>query len=95
MDGYPDLIFTVVDSKPKTSSGILGLKEGSQARILRNVPCGRRLAGCDAGGQERTFALGQGKGWEAMEEIWDVTGASWIDIDDDVSVIKFLPVRVA
>lgn len=28
--------------------------------------------------------LGQGKGWEALDEIWDVTGASWLDVDDDV-----------
>jgi integrin alpha FG-GAP repeat containing protein 1 len=84
VDGYPDLLLTVVDPKAKTFSGILGSQEGSQARILRNVACGRGLPGCDAGGQERTFSVGQGKGWEAMEEIWDVTGASWIDIDDDV-----------
>lgn len=24
-----------------------------------------------------------GKGWEAAEGMWDVTGASWLDVDDD------------
>ena len=24
-----------------------------------------------------------GKGWEATEGMWDVTGASWLDVDDD------------
>lgn len=44
------------------------------------------MPGCDEG-QERTFVVSQGPGWEALDEIWDVVGASWVDIDDDVSLI--------
>lgn len=53
--------------------------------MVENVPCGKGIAGCDARGHgRRGLRLAGGKGWEVLNEIWDVSGASWIDIDDDV-----------
>lgn len=73
LDGYPDLLLTVSDGTNST------------VKVLRNVPCGNGVKGCDtpvSGG--RGFIVAGGKGWEALESITDAVGASWIDIDDDV-----------
>lgn len=84
IDGFPDLLMTVLRPSAKSNGGVFGSKEGTQATILRNVPCRSGLPGCSEG-QERTFAAGQGRGWESLDMVWDVTGASWIDVDNDVS----------
>jgi len=75
VDGFPDLLVTVRDSKSKD----IGVK------ILRNVGCGK-AAGCVKGRKnQRGFVAGGGKGWQALDAIKDATGAAWIDLDDDVS----------
>jgi hypothetical protein len=75
LDGFPDLLMGIVDSK----TGEMSVK------ILHNVPCGK-AAGCVKGHKnQRGFAPGGGKGWKALEAIKDVTGMNWIDLDDDVS----------
>lgn len=82
VDGYPDLVLTLVNSTAR--GGTFGSKQGTQARVLENVACSTGVPGC-ANGEERSFWMGQGKGWEALDRMTDVGGASWIDIDDDVS----------
>jgi integrin alpha FG-GAP repeat containing protein 1 len=84
VDGYPDLLIVAVDPSTKPANSLFASKEGTEARILRNIPCSRGLPGCDEG-QGRTFVVGTGLGWAALDTIWDVTGASWIDIGDNVS----------
>ena len=82
LDAFPDLLLVVANSTAH-DGGLLAGSRGTQAKILENVPCSRGLAGC-SGNAERTFKLGGGKGWEVFDQIWDTTGASWIDIDEDV-----------
>ncbi len=96
IDGFPDLLLTVTNSSISTSSGgIFGSSrgQGTQVRILENVPCKKGIAGCDARGRgRRGLRVGSGKGWQVLNEIRDVEGASWIDIDDDASSSTiFLP----
>jgi integrin alpha FG-GAP repeat containing protein 1 len=77
LDGYPDLLVPIRDRDTKETT----------VHILHNVPCGK-AAGCikDRKSQyQRGFEVGRGKGWQALEDIKDATGASWIDLDDDVS----------
>lgn len=75
VDGFPDLLVTVKTDR------------GTQVKILKNVPCGKGVAGC-AGQPKgaRGLVVGQGKGYEALEAITDAEGASWIDLDDDGSL---------
>lgn len=48
--------------------------------------CAKHVAGCDAAGKgRRGLRASGGRGWEVLDEISDAVGASWIDIDDDVS----------
>jgi len=54
-------------------------------RILENVPCGNGVAGCEGRKGGRGFKVGTGSGWEILDDFWDVSGASWLDVDDDVS----------
>jgi integrin alpha FG-GAP repeat containing protein 1 len=56
--------------------------------VLENVPCKKGVAGCTGGGGggKRGLRVGRGKGWEVLDEVWDVEGASWLDLDDDVSL---------
>ena len=60
-------------------------------RILENVPCGKGVAGCATDRRvpgARGFKDGRGSsGWEVLDDIWDVQGVSWIDIDDDVGPV--------
>lgn len=75
VDGFPDLLAIVKTDK------------GHQVKILKNVPCGKGVAGC--AGQpkgSRGLIVGQGKGYEALEAVTDAEGASWIDLDDDGSL---------
>jgi integrin alpha FG-GAP repeat containing protein 1 len=65
---------------------------GHQVKVLENVPCHLGIGGCD-GTEGRGWKLGSGPGWEALEEITDASGASWIDIDDDVSDLSTCPVQ--
>jgi len=58
---------------------------GHQVRILENEPCGNGVAGCEGRKGGRGFKVGTGSGWEILDDIWDVSGASWLDVDDDVS----------
>lgn len=82
-DGYPDLLLAIVNSTAR-SGGVFSDHQGTQARVLLNVPCSKGVAGCE-GGQKRTFRMARGKGWDVLNGMNDVVGASWIDIDDDVS----------
>ena len=57
-------------------------------RVLDYVPCSKGLPGCEGQAKgTRTFRVAEGKGWEVLQGFWDVTGASWADVDDDVSCL--------
>lgn len=75
VDGFPDLLITISDGKK------------SLVKVLGNVPCGKGVIGCGdfSAKYSRGFQVLGGKGWEALEAIEDAVGASWIDLDDDVS----------
>jgi integrin alpha FG-GAP repeat containing protein 1 len=79
---------TIHNSTAAPSGGVLAhsRKAGHQVRVLENVPCGKSVAGCEGRGDRRGFSVGSGKGWEVLDEIWDASGASWLDVDDDVSI---------
>jgi integrin alpha FG-GAP repeat containing protein 1 len=85
VDGFPDLLLTMHNSSA-APGGITGRKAGHQIRVLENVTCGngRDVAGCEGRKDGRGFRLGSGSGWGVLDDIWDVTGASWLDVDDDV-----------
>ncbi|WRT66340.1 uncharacterized protein IL334_003295 [Kwoniella shivajii] len=84
VDGFPDLLLTVVTS---TKGGVLGNKEANQVKVLVNVPCGKDVAGCEASSKgKRGLTAGTGKSWDALNGISDAEGASWIDVDDDGSL---------
>ena len=83
LDGFPDLLLTI-SNETASPHGVFGSSQGSQVRILENVPCAKGIAGCN-GKTGRGFRAGGGKGWGVLDDIWDAQGASWIDIDDDVS----------
>ncbi|CAK9786351.1 hypothetical protein CC85DRAFT_284969 [Cutaneotrichosporon oleaginosum] len=76
VDGFPDLLITISDGKK------------SLVKVLHNVPCGKGVPGCGeySASYSRGFQVLGGKGWEALEEIEDAVGASWIDLDDDGSL---------
>ena len=88
LDGFPDLLFTI-SNDTASPHGVFGSGRGSQARILENVPCGRGVAGCTTR-SGRGLKVGSGKGWDVLDSLYDVQGASWIDIDDDVSYLNNL-----
>ena len=48
------------------------------------MPCGNGVAGCEGRKNGRGFKVGGGSGWEVLDDIWDASGASWLDVDDDV-----------
>lgn len=84
VDGFPDVL-AVTSNSTARHGGVFRGSSGTQARVIRNVKCGKGVAGCDEHGRgRRGFVLGQGKGWEVLDYYWDVEGASWIDVDDDV-----------
>lgn len=89
LDGFPDLLFTIHNSTAAPGSGLLpnSRKAGHQVRILENAPCSKNTPGCEKSKGGRAFEVGQGKGWEVLDSIWDASGASWLDIDDDVGQI--------
>ena len=70
IDGFPDLLFVTSQS-------------GTRASLVESVPCDKGIAGCN-GSEKRGWKVGKGKGWGILDEMTDVTGASWVDIDDDV-----------
>lgn len=70
MDGFPDVLLVV-----STSSG-------TQAKILESVACGPQHKECQSG---RTFRVPP-RGTAALDAITDVKLASFIDVDDDVSL---------
>lgn len=75
VDGFPGLLATVKTEK------------GTQIKILKNVPCGKGVAGCQGQPKgSRGLIVAEGKGYEALEAITDAEGASWIDLDDDGSL---------
>lgn len=85
IDGYPDLLLIISNATAIPASGVFGTaKPGTQIRVLENIRCGKQVPGCD-NGQSRSFKVRTGKGWEVLGELWDVTGASWLDVDSDVS----------
>lgn len=90
IDGFTDLLITIANSTAAgPPGGIFGTARspGTQVRVLENVPCRKGVSGCDERGRgRRGLRVGVGKGWEALDEIWDVTGASWMDIGDDGSL---------
>ncbi|KAK8864374.1 hypothetical protein IAR55_001622 [Kwoniella newhampshirensis] len=90
IDGFPDLLVIVANSTAAPpAGGIFGAirHDGTQVKVLQNVPCRKGVAGCEGGGKgTRGFRIGSGKGWEALDAIWDANGASWIDLDDDGSL---------
>lgn len=91
VDGYPDLLLTISNTTAAPGGGPFGGRRGgTQVRVLENVPCKSGVAGCDTGTAKRGLRVGSGKGWEVLDEIWDAQGASWLDLDDDVSVVGAL-----
>jgi integrin alpha FG-GAP repeat containing protein 1 len=86
VDGFPDLLLTIHNST--AALGVITRKAGHQVRVLENVPCGNGIAGCQGQKDGRGFKAGGGSGWEVLDDIWDVSGASWLDVDDDVSLAK-------
>jgi integrin alpha FG-GAP repeat containing protein 1 len=84
VDGFPDLLITISNGTAVPHAGPFGGSRGTQVRVLQNVPCRKGIPGCE-GKQKRGFEVKSGKGWEVLDHIVDATGASWIDIDDDVS----------
>ncbi|KAL7421858.1 hypothetical protein Q5752_003629 [Cryptotrichosporon argae] len=93
VDGFPDLLVTISNSTAAPSGSVFGggRRTGTQPKVLRNVACGKGVAGCDVKKSngpkgKRGLKAGEGKGWEALDEIWDASGASWIDVDDDGSL---------
>jgi integrin alpha FG-GAP repeat containing protein 1 len=89
VDGYPDILLTIINDTAVPSPGGLlggGRSSGTQAKVLQNVPCEKSVAGCtESGGGKRGWQVMQGGGWEALEAIWDAEGATWVDVDDNVS----------
>jgi len=85
VDGYPDLLLTIQNSTAAPGK-VRGHKAGHQVRVLENVPCGNGVAGCEGRKGGRGFKVGMGNGWGVLDDIWDVSGASWLDVDDDVSI---------
>jgi integrin alpha FG-GAP repeat containing protein 1 len=83
VDGFPDLLITISNSSARHSSGVFGGSAGTQVRVIENIACRKGIAGCE-GNQKRGFRVKRGKGWEVLDHLTDVTGASWIDLDDDV-----------
>jgi integrin alpha FG-GAP repeat containing protein 1 len=83
IDGFPDLLLTIYNSTA-APGGITGRKAGHQVRVLENVPCANSVSGCEGRKNGRGFKVGSGAGWEVLNDIWDVSGASWLDVDDDV-----------
>ncbi|OCF36855.1 hypothetical protein I316_01452 [Kwoniella heveanensis BCC8398] len=93
VDGFPDLLLVVHNATAvPPSGGVFGneRRPGNQLKVLVNSPCsGKGVVGCDKGSSgkgKRGFKVGKGQGWDAMEELWDAEGASWMDIDDDGSL---------
>jgi integrin alpha FG-GAP repeat containing protein 1 len=82
VDGFPDLLLTIHNST--AVPGVITRRAGHQVRILENVPCGNGVAGCEGRKNGRGFKVGGGSGWEVLDDIWDASGASWLDVDDDV-----------
>jgi len=82
VDGFPDLLLTIHNST--AAPGVITRKAGHQVRVLENVPCGNGVAGCEGRKSGRGFKVGGGSGWEVLDDIWDASGASWLDVDDDV-----------
>jgi integrin alpha FG-GAP repeat containing protein 1 len=82
VDGFPDLLLTIHNST--AAPGVITRKAGHQVRVLENVPCGSGIAGCQGQKDGRGFKVGGGSGWEVLDDIWDASGASWLDVDDDV-----------
>jgi integrin alpha FG-GAP repeat containing protein 1 len=85
LDGFPDLLLTIHNST--AAPGVITRKAGHQVRVLENVPCSNDLAGCQGRKDGRGFKVGGGSGWEVLDDIWDASGASWLDVDDDVRLI--------
>jgi integrin alpha FG-GAP repeat containing protein 1 len=87
VDGFPDLLLTIHNSTAAPGGGVLAgsRKAGTQVKVLENVPCSKGVAGCEGKKDGRGLKVGSGSGWEALDEIWDASGASWLDVDDDVS----------
>jgi integrin alpha FG-GAP repeat containing protein 1 len=82
VDGFPDLLLTIHNST--AAPGVITRKAGHQVRVLENVPCGSGIAGCEGRKNGHGFKVGGGSGWEVLDDIWDASGASWLDVDDDV-----------
>lgn len=87
VDGFPDLLLTISNATAVTHSGIFGASKGTQVRVLENVGCKKGVPGCSGRAQKRGFHVAGGKGWEALDRVVDATGASWVDLDDDVSAM--------
>ncbi|EIW70623.1 hypothetical protein TREMEDRAFT_28893 [Tremella mesenterica DSM 1558] len=90
VNGFPDLLITIANSTaaPPTGGPFGSSRHaGHQVKILENVPCGKGVAGCEKGSKrKRGLRVGSGKGWTALDGIWDASGASWMDLDDDGSL---------
>lgn len=86
VDGFPDLLMTISNATAVSHSGMFGGSKGTQVRVLENVGCRKGVPGC-TGAQKRGFRVAGGQGWEALDLVVDATGASWVDLDDDVSMV--------
>ncbi|KAJ9119554.1 hypothetical protein QFC22_003263 [Naganishia vaughanmartiniae] len=92
-DGYPDILATVVNSTAAPAvAGIFGgpRSTGVQISLLQNVPCGKKdqVEGGACGGgklaaRRRKLSVVSGAVTDALANIWDARGATWLDIDED------------
>jgi hypothetical protein len=67
---------------------------GAQISLLQNVACGKKdqAEGGPCGGgklptRRRKLSVVSGAVTNALANIWDARGATWLDIDEDVSYI--------
>ncbi|KAJ9127497.1 hypothetical protein QFC24_000906 [Naganishia onofrii] len=92
-DGYPDILATIVNSTAAPPvGGIFGgpRSTGAQISLLQNVACGKKdqAEGGPCGGgklstRRRKLSVVSGAVTNALANIWDARGATWLDIDED------------
>ena len=90
LDGFPDLLF-ITASAPH--GGFLGIGDTADRtpRLALSTPCAKHLAGCGNDGRRRVGWKVIDKDAEPMNNIVDAASASFLDIDEDVSLL--VPLR--
>lgn len=78
LDGFPDALVVLVNGR--------GAARTRTPKLVMNVPCASGIAGC-TGGVARGW-LPARKGVEALESVKDARGVTFLDMDEDVSVVR-------